>query len=129
MINDTLPLVEEDPAFPANMSFHGRTLGFRYLLLSGPHGLHGPHFTAGQISPRLRDHAGPGGARTASRSPHSAWAPAPPVDTGERRAEEADAPTTDIVQPEAEARSPASGRRQPSPLERALLAHRGRNRS
>lgn len=128
LINDALPLVEEDPAFPANMSFHGRTLGFRYLLLSGPHGLRGPHFTAGQISPRLRDRAGTSGGRGASGPIRPIAAPTPSDDLLECRADEEDAAATDIVQPKSDVRIPSAGRRQPSPLERALLARRGRSR-
>jgi hypothetical protein len=51
LISNALPLVEEEPAFPSGLAFHGRTVGFRHLIVSGPHAAGGPHFSlAGQRS-------------------------------------------------------------------------------
>jgi hypothetical protein len=128
MINDTLPLVEEDPTFPAELLFHGRTLGFRYLLLSGAHGLHGPHFAAGQVSDRLRDHAGAGSARTTAHADRSLWPPPPIADSSDESQDVESAAAADVIQPETDIRTAQRGRHHPSPLERALLARRRRTR-
>ena len=46
LINNTAAVVEEPAVFQGAPSFHGRTVGFRYLLRHGPHALQGPHFAA-----------------------------------------------------------------------------------
>ncbi|MBL8850322.1 MAG: hypothetical protein JNG89_11645, partial [Planctomycetaceae bacterium] len=43
LIDNSLRLREEEAPVPAQ-TFHGRTVGFRYLIRSGPHPLQGPHF-------------------------------------------------------------------------------------
>lgn len=48
LIDNSLPLREEETAAPSQV-FHGRTVGFRYLIRSGPHPLQGPHFAATRI--------------------------------------------------------------------------------
>ncbi len=51
LISNALPLVDEEPVFPPGLAFHGRTVGFRHLIVSGPHAAGGPHFSlAGQRS-------------------------------------------------------------------------------
>lgn len=46
LINNTATVMEEPAVFQGASSFHGRTVGFRYLLRHGPHQLQGPHFAA-----------------------------------------------------------------------------------
>lgn len=48
LIENSLPLREEDAPAPSQ-TFHGRTVGFRYLTRSGPHPLQGPHFAAARV--------------------------------------------------------------------------------
>lgn len=50
LINNTMPLIEEETVFPEELKFHGRTVGYRYLLHSEPHSLKGPHFASRQQS-------------------------------------------------------------------------------
>lgn len=54
LIENSLPLREEEtPALP--QAFHGRTVGFRYLIRSGPHPLQGPHFATARPSQPVAD--------------------------------------------------------------------------
>jgi hypothetical protein len=127
MINDAIPLVEEAPAFPAQMVFHGRALGFRYLLFSGPHGRGGPHFTAGQVHPRLWDHAESGGARTGPRIARPPRTHTTPAETAEAPSSAEGERTADVFGPNAVGRMPEMSQHDPSPLERALLSRRRRD--
>lgn len=44
LINDELPVVVEEVVFPEGTEFHGRAVGFRYLVQHDPQSLRGPHF-------------------------------------------------------------------------------------
>lgn len=53
LISNALPLAEEETTV-GEMAFHGRAVGYRYLIRSGPHPLRGPHFPATALrSPSL----------------------------------------------------------------------------
>lgn len=44
LINDELPVVVEEVVLPEGTEFHGRAVGFRYLVRHEPQSLRGPHF-------------------------------------------------------------------------------------
>jgi hypothetical protein len=112
LIHNTTPILEE-PAVPqGSLSFHGRSVGYRYLVRHGAHPLQGPHFAAVEAR---RSAAGrePVSIRTAV--PASNRSPA-----GSARFERIDMP----VQPAASRSDAATARRKApagvSPLEQAL---------
>jgi len=76
LIDNSLPLREEDAPAPSQ-TFHGRTVGFRYLIRSGPHPLQGPHFAAARVQAPKE----PATAETARPQPA---APATTSDRAER---------------------------------------------
>lgn len=51
LIENSAPIREEEATSSCQV-FHGRTVGFRYLIRSGPHGLQGPHFAAQRAQSR-----------------------------------------------------------------------------
>ena len=50
LINNAMPLIEEETVLPDDLKFHGQLVGHRYLLHSEPHALRGPHFASRQQS-------------------------------------------------------------------------------
>lgn len=105
LINNTATVVEEPAVFQGAPSFHGRTVGFRYLLRHGPHALQGPHFAAVENRRRTAEPV------LSSAQPRRASA----VETS--RFERIDAPA---ARPAQQAPTPAARRPGVSPLEQAL---------
>ena len=105
LINNTAAVVEEPAVFQGAPRFHGRTVGFRYLLRHGPHALQGPHFAA--VENRRRS-AEPVMSSAQTRRPSA-------VETS--RFERIDAPAARAVQSEP---TPVPRRAGVSPLEQAL---------
>jgi hypothetical protein len=116
VIDNSLPFrVEETPT--PSQAFHGRTVGFRYLIRSGPHPLQGPHFATSRVQPTTPAAAAVTAGRevpprTTARAPVAAGRSINRFDT----AEVAETNVTERV-PAATERSAARG---VSPLERAL---------
>lgn len=109
LIDNTAPILEEPPVPHGSMSFHGKSVGERYLVHHGAHPLQGPHFAA--VEPQ----------RSAGRRASAGLRPAQPAaaKTG-TRLERVDGPVqTAASRPSAAAR-PRRAAAGVSPLEQAL---------
>lgn len=117
LINNELPLLEEEATFPTGLTLHGRTVGFRYLIHGRAEEPRGPHFAPAG----MRQHPAAAGAGSAPPpQPEMSPGPASPLSSRDEQADE-----------RAEhggAASEAGGARPQanvlSPMERALLARR-----
>lgn len=115
LIENSLPIREEEVTSPCQV-FHGRTVGFRYLIRSGPHGLQGPHFAAQRAQSRPAPVTVAAGVRSRPESTESAPAARERTINRVDRATEG-LPPRDSDRPAA---SSPPAPRGVSPLERAL---------
>lgn len=121
LINNELPLVEEDAAFPPAMTLHGRTVGFRYLLHGSTSGPQGPHFTPEQSRPQRAQSGNVSAPQLQPALDSGAAAPAGSRDTIR---EVDDLPSAATLPPVPRPVAPARTAHASSPMERALLARR-----
>lgn len=107
LIDKSLPFREEETPALAQ-TFHGRTVGFRYLVRSGPHPLQGPHFAVSGI------------ATTEESSTPATASSAGVTQRTERGTFRFDAAVESQSRERGPTAAPRSGGRNVSPLERAL---------
>jgi hypothetical protein len=121
LINNELPLVEEDAALPPAMTLHGRTVGFRYLIHGSTSGPQGPHFTPERSRPQ-RAHSG--NASAPQLQPALDSGAAAPAGSRDAVREVDDLPSAATLPPVPRPGAPARTAHAPNPMERALLARR-----
>jgi hypothetical protein len=120
LINNELPLVEEEATFPTGLKLHGRTVGFRYLIHGSGAEPRGPHFTPAASRPRPRT---VGVASVPQPQPATPPPPGPAPASGSLD-EEADQRAGNGVAATSDSGGPAPRANSLSPMERALLARR-----
>lgn len=116
LIDNSLPVREEE-APAATQALHGRTVGFRYLIRSGPHPIQGPHFATVREQSPARE------AVSMAAEPPSRSTSERPVTASTGRTDQTfnriDAPV-EAKATEPPPSPPTSSPRGVSPLERAL---------
>ena len=122
LIDHSLPIREEEAPAPTQ-TLHGRSVGFRYLIRSGPHPIQGPHFATTRPHAPTRETAMASAPLAAAQERPANVAAKSSVGTVNRFDAAA------VAEPTESTRMTAPSSREVSPLERALrsLMREGRD--